>query len=682
MSKNDFDIDFDFEEEYGFDPKAFLDAEEYDTDVDLSEFSDEELGLSPEPDMKQAPAEENPDLDDLDFDDLLDLQGVPQAEEKEEDDLVDDLKLEDDSIDVPDFFDDDFDREPVFPNSGEHQVSMDDTMIFPEKPYMAQQPAEDAPAYPEEAYEQEESYAEDYDQPEQPRRRSRNTPKVSMPKISLPKIAMPNIFAKFYDLYFAPVVNKGVVEEPTDPNNPRRRRRKSKLQIFKEAYLPALIVCLTVVLMLSFVIGSISNVIDRKREEDKLKQDAALASSNAAIQVEEEYERLLKEAAELAAGYDYEEAIKRLDSFSGDMAQYQDMVAKRSEYINAQTTLVEHKDPSLIPNLSFHVLIADPERAFNDTDDLAGSYNKNFVTVNEFTKILQQLYDNGFVLVDFDSFTTANVALDNSVQYYVDPIYLPSGKKPVMLTQTMVNYFEYMIDSNGDHLADAGGDGFASRLLVQNGSIEAEYVDMNSETHVGNYDFVPILEDFIAEHPDFSYRGARATLAVTGYEGIFGYRINTSYISNVSQSFYDEQVAGAREIVQALRDKGYTLACFTYDNIDYGQKSAAQITADLQQWTTQIVPVIGEVDTFVFARASNIQDYNGAAFNVMYTSGFRKFVSNGTSPWAEVNSSYIRQNRLMVTGQNMVWYSKQFTDQGLFDPNMVLDLQIRGNVPN
>jgi hypothetical protein len=358
------------------------------------------------------------------------------------------------------------------------------------------------------------------------------------------------------------------------------------------------------------------------------------------------------------------------------------MVAKRSEYANAQVSLVEHKDPSLIPNLSFHVLMADPERAFSDTDDLAGSYNKNFVTVNEFTKILQQLYDNGFVLVDFDSFTVASTGVDGSVQYFVDPIYLPSDKKPVMLTQTMVNYFEYMIDSNGDHIADAGGDGFASKLVVQNGSIEAEYVDMNSETHIGNYDFVPILEDFIAEHPDFSYRGARATLAVTGSQGIFGYRCNTSYVSNVSQSYYDEQVAGAKEIVQALRDKGYTLACFSYDNKDYRQLTAAQITADLQQWTTQIVPIIGEVDTFVFARASNIQDYTGAAFNVMFTSGFRKFVSNGTSPWAEVNSTYIRQNRLMVTGQNMVWYSKQFTDLGLFDPNLVLDLQIRGNVPN
>ena len=52
----------------------------------------------------------------------------------------------------------------------------------------------------------------------------------------------------------------------------------------------------------------------------------------------------------------------------------------------------------------------------------------------------------------------------------------------------------------------------------------------------GQIDFVPILEDFIAEHPDFSYQGARAILAVTGHEGVFGYRCNTSYISSIVSS--------------------------------------------------------------------------------------------------------------------------------------------------
>ena len=37
---------------------------------------------------------------------------------------------------------------------------------------------------------------------------------------------------------------------------------------------------------------------------------------------------------------------------------------------------------------------------------------------------------------------------------------------------------------------------------------------------VGSYDLVPLLDDFIKEHPDFSYRGAKACIAFTGYNGI------------------------------------------------------------------------------------------------------------------------------------------------------------------
>ena len=40
MAKNDFDIDFDFEEEYGFDPKAILDSDYSDEDLDLDQFDD------------------------------------------------------------------------------------------------------------------------------------------------------------------------------------------------------------------------------------------------------------------------------------------------------------------------------------------------------------------------------------------------------------------------------------------------------------------------------------------------------------------------------------------------------------------------------------------------------------------------------------------------------------------
>ena len=325
--------------------------------------------------------------------------------------------------------------------------------------------------------------------------------------------------------------------------------------------------------------------------------------------------------------------------------------------------------------------MADPVRAFADKE-FGGLYNRNFVSTDEFEKILDQLYVNGFVLVDYDSFVSSNEGVDSTQSFFPVPILLPEGKKPVMITETMVNYFDYMVDSNDDGEPDAGGAGFASRLVVTaDGSIKAELVDTDGSTKTGNYDLVPILEDFIAEHPDFSYQGARATLAVTGSEGIFGYRINSSYVPTKGQSYVDDQIARAKEVVQALREKGYNLASYTYANKEYLGMTAQQIQSEMANWTSQVTPVLGAVDTIVFARESDLGDYTGNKFEILYNAGFRIFVKNGDAPYAEVNTSFVKQTRLMVTGNTMAWKSTMFTNLNLFDPNLVLNSE-RGNVPN
>ena len=63
----------------------------------------------------------------------------------------------------------------------------------------------------------------------------------------------------------------------------------------------------------------------------------------------------------------------------------------------------------------------------------------------------------------------------------------------------------------------------------------------------------------------------------------------------------------------------------------------------------------------------------------MYPRGFRYSLSNDATPYTEVNDTYVRQNRLMVTGENMQHKSSMFT--GLFDTNAVLELNTRGSVP-
>ena len=678
MGKNDFDIDFDFEKEYGFDPKAFLGTEEYDENIDLSEFSDEDLGLT-------APAAEEQEEDGFESPEDIDLDAFLSGGESDE---ADGFEMEEEDFSMED-------AEPEKDEESAEDEDYPDVMVFPKKevpiapeayseeePVIDQSVFDDEPAYAEDAgedidYDEDASYDEDEDG-EEDELEEKKPFEFKLPQINLPKISTPKFLIKFYDLYFAPVLNKELREEPRDPNNPRRRRRKSKLQIFKEVYLPPIIACVTLILVLSFAIGSLSNVIEERRlaNDEKDKQQAA-ASESANLE-QQEYEALMDGAKILASGYDYQGAVDLIDTFSGDIANYADMQSLRAEYVTAQTQLVEHRDPSLIPNLSFHILIEDLQRALND-ENYGGKYNRNFVSTAEFKQILEHLYANGYVLVDFDSFIEA-ATLNDTEQYIPEPIYLPAGKKPVMITETMVNYFEYMVDPDKDGTPDAKGAGFANKLVLENGKIKAQYVDASGNNLVGNYDLVPILESFIEEHPDFSYRGARAILAVTGSEGIFGYHINTSYSQTKGQAWYDEECNAARELVQALQNKGYTLACYTYSNKAYSGYTATQIQAEMQEWTKNITPVIGQIDTFVFAQESNLSAYNGAAFDVLHDTGFRYFVSSGTQPWASVESTYVRQNRLMVTGRTMQHYSDQFT--GMFDCSAILNVNLRGNVPN
>ncbi len=701
MAKDDFDINFDFDQDYEFDPKAFLADGEYDENMDDYEIPWEKLNLDLDAEESQASSEEvsaeipgdeiSPEAAADEFDLDFDLDALLNMGEEPQEEFTDEELM----ADVPEFAQ----------RSRNSQFDMAGYGAPPELPtdYTPSQYEDDVPSYGPEAEEScEGSYEEGYDPaaaeessgevpPEDPQneekqgKRSRRRKEPKEPKVKVPKeprepkpIVLPAFLQKFIDIYFTPVLKKETFEEPQDPNNPRRRRRKSKVQIFKEVYLPPIVVCLTLILVLTFAIGSLSNLIEQKKLEADTEKSRLDSSASAVEQEASAAQASMEQATALATTYQYAEAITVLDSFLNsveDTTAFPEVTALRSDYVSAQSQLVSHQDPSLIPNLSFHVLVHDMAKAKLDLE-LGGLYNRNFVTTSEFTKILGELYNNGYVLVDFDSFTT-----NSNGTILPKNIELPPDKKPIMLTETMVNYFEYMVDSNGDGEPDSGGDGFANKLVIDaNGDIKAEYIDSNNNALVGDYDFVPILETFLKEHPDFSYKGARAILAVTGSEGIFGYRVNTTYQADKGQAYRDEQVAGAKQLVQTLRNKGYTMACFTYDNKKYGDMNANQITDDLTQWTQQITPILGEVDVMVYARESDISDYSGNAFTVMSTSGFRYFVSNAASPSTEVNSTYVRQKRLMVTGNSLAWKQDMFS--GIFDPNSVIDLTTRGSVPN
>ena len=697
MDKNDFDVDFDFDKDMGFDPEEFLGSDDP-GDFDMSQFDDDDLNLSDilgedggdAADFQDYNMEEEKARSEDTFDPYSDGDGTGQtaddADYNESEDLGEDLyfpkrdrrQSADEGFD-PDGYDpdaytqDSYSPEDYAPEEGgEYDPDVD--------PYPQGVEPVDEPSTREDRkklnlskfFKKKPRSAAGTEKGSEPEKKERTR-----------KPSKPGLLSKFLDWYMEPINRRNEPEqEYVDENGRRRRRRKpTREQIFKEAYLPAIIAGVALILTLSFVVGAITNGFKNKKVKDEAAKQSSIAAQQQADEAAAAYQQLLAEAELKATEYDYDGAIAVLESLTDTSDDVKnELTAKKSAYMNEKSKLVEWKDVNAIPNLSFHVLINDPQRAYADKE-FGGLYNKNFVTAGEFSKILEQLYNNGYVLVDMKSFVASNQDLTGTMNFSYNSIYLPEGKKPVMISETMVNYFNYMIDGNDDGEPDAGGDGFATRLVVDgNGDIKAEYVDSSNQTLTGDYDLVPILETFIKAHPDFVYKGSRATLAVSGSEGVFGYRTDSSYVATKGQEYRDQQVAQAKVVVDALREKGYTIACYTYANKNYRTMSVNEIRTDIQNFTNQAIPVLGEVDTIIFAQGVDMDDYSGNKFDVLYGQGYRYFIGAAQEIKTEINITYVHQNRLMVTGNAMAWHNNLFTNY--FDCNVVLDVASRGNVPN
>ena len=58
------------------------------------------------------------------------------------------------------------------------------------------------------------------------------------------------------------------------------------------------------------------------------------------------------------------------------------------------------------------------------------------VTVDEYNKILQSVYDKGYVLVDIGDVWSETTGEDGQPKMVKNTLYLPEGKKPLILPTT------------------------------------------------------------------------------------------------------------------------------------------------------------------------------------------------------------------------------------------------------
>ncbi len=379
-------------------------------------------------------------------------------------------------------------------------------------------------------------------------------------------------------------------------------------------------------------------------------------------------EECLERAALLAAGYDYDAAIALLSS--SPYAASSKAAAAVSEYRAVQSTLVR-ADPEAITHIFFHTLIMDPSKAF-DGDAREEGYCQAMITGEEFQKILQSLYERGFVLVRMHDIAYETTAEDKTACFTEGDIMLPPGKKALVMSQDDVCYYEYM-----------EGDGFASRLIIgEDGRPACEMRLDDGSISVGSYDLVPILEDFIDEHPDFSYRGARAVLTFTGYNGILGYRTAPSYNDRVFD--YEKELEDAARVAECLKACGYELASHTWGHRNMGLMSMESFIMDTDQWEEQVEPLIGPCDIIAFPFGSDIGDWHpydtaDERFQYLYSKGFRYFCNvDSNQYYIQIGEKHMRQGRRNIDGIRMYYALPEsgvgrdpFSD--LFDVSEVYD---------
>ena len=404
-------------------------------------------------------------------------------------------------------------------------------------------------------------------------------------------------------------------------------------------------------------------------------ENGVISLDNASAPADDSLEGVIAQAKLLADGYDYDGAINLLSSST--YASDESVTAAIDEYNATKETLVR-ADPRKVTHVFFHTLIMDTSKAF-DGDSREKGYNQVMTTKDEFMKILQSMYERGFVLVRLHDVAYEVTAEDGSRHFQEGDIMLPEGKKPFVMSQDDVCYYEYM-----------DGDGFASRMIIgEDGKPTNEMKMDDGSVSVGSYDLVPLLDDFIKEHPDFSYRGAKACIAFTGYNGILGYRTDSAYNTDEYKAEhpdfnFEEERANATKVVQCLRDDGFEIASHSWGHRNMGTISMDKFREDTDKWANEVETLTGPCDTILFPFGSDIGDWHpydtsSERFQYLYNKGFRYFCNVDSSQYfVQVRDNYLRMGRRNLDGyrlyQNLYGGGEDRTSD-LFDSASVIDPQ-------
>lgn len=414
-------------------------------------------------------------------------------------------------------------------------------------------------------------------------------------------------------------------------------------------------------------------------------------------------EEVLDYARYQAMQYDYDGAIATIQGFDG----YDTDAELSSELasITAEKSSCVQVDVSTTPHVFWHSLINDSRglvASATCTEERVEKNNKAMTTVGEFDIMVQDMYDAGYVVISLDDLIMEGTDENGNTVFKKNTgVYLPEGKKPLIMSEDDLSYYH----SYGEN----GAQGYADRLVIDdNGEVKCLFTDTDGVQKTGDYDMVPRIDTFMKNHPDFSYKGAKPTVALTGYNGIFGYRTNDYYkqgvdgadLNEAQKTFlrehpeydYDKDVAEATKIADAMKANGWTFASHTYGHRNATDASVEALMNDHERWKIAVGKCVGPTNKIIFAFGADIGPVWGYTddnpkFTYFKEQGFDIFCNvDGNIGWTEFGPNYVRTGRVALDGVSMYnaitpgtpsheTYSHDFEVLGIndvasfFDPN-------------
>lgn len=371
----------------------------------------------------------------------------------------------------------------------------------------------------------------------------------------------------------------------------------------------------------------------------------------------EKIQGVISQADQLLPGYYYDEALTLLESQQDliDPEDPEDLItAKIQEISGLKAALVKYNGE--IHHIFFHSLIIYPELAFDDEGAPAQGYNNFMTTATEFKRMLPLLKEKGYILYPINELYTID---PDTGKMNAKAIYLPEGKKPLILSIDDVSYYKYMKK-----------DGFATRLVLgEDQRVWTEVVTPAGETvQTRDGDVMPILDDYVEEHPDFSWRGAKGIIALTGYEGVLGYRITDGLPET------DGWREDVTKIANTLKSNGWLFACHSYTHNQHFTKyttTLEEMKDDLGRWERNIAPYVGETNLYISPFGYNFKRGN-SAHEYLIEAGYNVFCSVGPSGHIKVMDDIMLMPRVNLDGYRFNHYPDKI-EEDFFPVDQVID---------